>query len=79
MGYAESKMIAVEEIPVIDFSGFLKGKEKDSYVVAHQIREAAEGVGFFIFGTTASRNMSSTGLIRQQNHFSASLRASNRT
>ena len=47
MGYAESKTIAVEEIPVIDFSGFLKGKEKDSYFVAQQIREAAEGVGFF--------------------------------
>ena len=47
MGYAESKTIAVEEIPVIDFGGFLKGTPEESMQVAQEIRKAAEEVGFF--------------------------------
>jgi len=47
MGYAESKKITVEEIPIIDFSGFQAGNEKDSLAVAQQIRNAAKEVGFF--------------------------------
>ena len=47
MGYAESKTIAVEEIPVIDFGGFLGGTPEESMQVAQEIRKAAEEVGFF--------------------------------
>ncbi len=47
MGYAESKTIAVEEIPVIDFGGFLGGTPEESMQVAREIRKAAEEVGFF--------------------------------
>ena len=66
MGYAESKTIAVEEIPVFDFGGFLKGTPEESMQFALKIRKAAEKVGFFY--------ISNHGILRPESTCAGKLR-----
>ena len=47
MGYAESKTIDLDEIPVIDFKGFDSGKGSEIQTIIQKIRKVAEQLGFF--------------------------------
>ena len=47
MSYAATKTITIEEIPVIDVDLLRSGNRKSIQEIARQLRQAAEGIGFF--------------------------------
>ena len=53
MSYAAAKTIAIDEIPVIDVRQLRSGNRQAMQEVARQLRQAAEGIGFFTSATIA--------------------------
>ena len=47
MSYAAAKTITIDEIPVIDVRPLRSGNRQAMQEVARQLRQAAEGIGFF--------------------------------
>jgi len=48
MSYAAAKTITIDEIPVIDVHPLRSGNRQAIQEVARQLRQAAEGIGFFL-------------------------------
>ena len=53
MSYAAAKTITIDEIPVIDVRPLRSGNRQAMQEVARQLRQAAEGIGFFTSATIA--------------------------
>ena len=51
MSYAAAKTITIDEIPVIDVRPLRSGNRQAMQEVARQLRQAAEGIGFFTSAT----------------------------
>ena len=53
MSYAAAKTITIDEIPVIDVRSLRSYNRQAIQEVARQLRQAAEGIGFFTSATIA--------------------------